>query len=405
MLALALVGCGGMGRRHINGLHKLQEIGAQRWELVAVCDVIPENALRAANLAEDLLGKRPMVFASIQELQAASNKVDAVIVTTSPELHAPIGIVALAAGMHVMVEKPIALTVGQGASLIDAANRANRKLAVAENYRRDPINRLARALIDADVLGPLHLFSQSFSGLGGKVIITPWRHRRRSGGIVVDMGIHYADLMEYFVGPIQQVFGFNAIVDKQRVDDAGTCHDVDAEDLSVGVAQFENGAIGNWLIDLAGRGASHFTRIAYGLGGTLSIPHDRSGRSLELTLRQSGQDLRIEPAEQLALVPDFQLDDVTSKLFGGTRLSSYQLEFQHIDANLLAIEHADFASAIIDDRAPEVDGEVGLRSLAISYGFLEAERLGRPLTIKELTGSLNTPYQSELDLPARGGVS
>ncbi len=405
MLALALVGCGGMGCRHIRGLRKLKEIGTQPWELAAVCDPLPENAERAASSTEDLLGRRPDVFASIEEMHDQVPQLDALIVTTSPDLHAPVGVAAFERGLHVMVEKPIALTVEQGASLVEAANRADRKLAVAENYRRDPMNRLARALIEADVLGPIHLFVQASSGSGEKVIITPWRHQKRSGGIVVDMGIHYADLMEYLVGPIRQVFGFNAIVDQRRVDNAGEWHEVDAEDLSVGVVRFENGAIGNWLINLAGRGQSHFSRIAYGREGTLSIPHDRSGRQLELTLRRNGRDVRIDPDEQLALVPDFELDDVTARLFGGKRLGSYDLDYPDIDANLLAIEQADFAAAILDDRPPEVNGAFGLRSLAISYGFLEAERLGRAMPVNELTTNFDTPYQVELTRPALGGVS
>jgi len=405
MLALALVGCGGMGCRHIRGLHKLREIGSQPWELVAVCDLKPENAEQAANLAVDILGRRPKVFASAGEMHERIPQLDAVIVTTSPDLHAPVGIAAFERGVHVMVEKPIALTVEGGASLVDAANRADRKLAVAENYRRDPMNRLAKALIEADVLGPIHLFVQASSGSGEKVIITPWRHQKRSGGIVVDMGIHYADLMEYMVGPIRQVFGFNAIVDQRRVDHSGAWHDVDAEDLSVGVVQFESGAIGNWLVNLAGRGEPHFSRVAYGRDGTLSIPHDRSGRPLEITLRRNGRDVRVDPDGQLGLVPGFELNDVTARLFGGKRLSSYSLDYPDIDANLLAIEQADFAAAIIDNRPPEVDGITGLRSLAISYGFLEAERLGRAMPVDELMINFNTPYQMALGRPALGGVS
>lgn len=396
MLTLGLVGCGGMGCRHLRGLQKLQEIGGQEWELVAVCDVMPENAARAAVLAEDLLGRRPAIFDSVAAMHAGVEQLDGLIVTTSPDLHAPVGIEAFDLGMHVMVEKPITLTVGQGAELVDAARRSSRKLAVAENYRRDPINRLAKALLDTGAIGPLHLFIQSSSGSGERVIITPWRHRKRSGGIVVDMGIHYADLLEYFAGPIHQVFGFNSIVDQRRRDADGAWHDVDAEDLSVGVARFQSGAIANWVIDLAGRGQGHFSRVAHGRDGTLRIPPDRTGRSLELTCRQNGQDIVIDPAAQLDLVPDFALDDVTARLFGGDRLTTYTLDFQDVDANLLAIEQADFAQAIRDDREPEVDGAFGLRSLAISYGFLEAEHLGRALTVDELLTTFDTPYQAEL---------
>jgi predicted dehydrogenase len=263
------------------------------------------------------------------------------------------------------------------------------------------MNRLAKALIDAGVLGSVHLVVQSSSGSGERVIITPWRHQKQSGGIVVDMGIHYADLLEYYSGPLRSMFGFSAVVDQRRVDNAGTWHEVDAEDLSVGVAQFENGAIANWLIDLAGRGESHFSRVIYGTRGSLSIPPDRTGRALGLTLRRDGSDTQVDPSGLLSLVPNFALDDVTARLFGGTRLASYQLDFPDVDANLLAIEHADFSSAILNVRPPEVDGTIGLRSLAISYGFLEAERLGKAITVTEMLQNFDLPYQKELARAAR----
>jgi predicted dehydrogenase len=403
MLTLALVGCGGMGCRHIRGLEKLRDIGAQQFQLVAACDMLSANAERAAGLASDLLRERPRVFGTLDEMYAEMGQIDAMIVTTAPDSHAQVGIEAFDHGTHVMVEKPIALTVQQGTSLIDAAERNDRKLAVAENYRRDPMNRLARSLLDEGLLGSVYLAVQSSSGSGERVIITPWRHQRQSGGIVVDMGIHYADLLEYYLGPIEQVFGYNATVDDTRVDDAGAWHDVDAEDLSVGVARFETGVIGNWLINLAGRGEPHFSRVIYGTKGTLSIPRDRTGKPIVLTLRKDGKDVDVDPAEQLALVPDFGLDAVTASLFGGDRLGSYDLEYPHVDSSLLAIEQADFASAINEDRSPEVDGRIALRSLAISYGFLEAERTGRPLDVAALMRGAHSPYQAELAREANGG--
>src|SRR5258707_2676141 len=99
-----------------------------------------------------------------------SVNLDGVIVTTTPETHPSIGISALKAGLHVMVEKPITLTVKQGISLVAAAKETGRKLAVAENYRRDPINRLARALLDADAVGRPVLAVQASSPFGGFVI-------------------------------------------------------------------------------------------------------------------------------------------------------------------------------------------------------------------------------------------
>ncbi|CAN5415198.1 hypothetical protein BH09CHL1_BH09CHL1_03910 [soil metagenome] len=396
MLTLALIGCGGMGRRHLRGLQKLQGIGHQRFRLVAVCDIFAANAELAATQAEELLGERPQIFSSPTEMATAIGAVDAVIVTTMPDSHAQVGAEAFTLGMNVMVEKPIALTVEQGIELIEAAEKSGKKLAVAENYRRDPINRLAKALIDADVLGKIHLAIQSSSGSGERVIITPWRHKKQSGGIVVDMGIHYADLLEYFVGPIKSVYGLNATVDAKRVDVEGKWHDADAEDLSVGVARFENGAIANYLIDCAGRGNSHFSRKIYGSKGSVEIPVDRSGKSLSVSIRRDGNDVAITPDEQLALVPDFELDEVTAKLFVGTRLWSYELECCESDSNLLAGEQDDFVSAIIENSTPEVDGHFALRSLAIAYGFIESELVGRPLEVDSLITADESPYQASI---------
>jgi predicted dehydrogenase len=214
------------------------------------------------------------------------------------------------------------------------------------------------------------------------------------------MGIHYADLMEYYLGPIDSIVGMNAVVDSQRVDQQGNMHPADAEDLSIGVARYRSGALANYVLSMAGRGEGMFARTIYGTGGSLSIPGDRSGKPLKLSIRKNGKDEAISEADQLALLPNFALDDTTAALFGSERLSSYQLEWQDIDANLLAIEQADLADAIINNREPEVTGEDGLRSLAVTYGFLESELLGRIVTTDEILAGRDLPYQVQI---AQGG--
>jgi len=392
-LAIGLCGCGGMGRRHIRGMQKLKAIGRLPFELAAVGDLYPEAARQAADLAESLLGRRPEVYTGLAQMSG----LDAVILTTSPETHADLGVAAIEMGLHVMVEKPITLTIGQGRRLVDAARQERRKLAVAENYRRDPINRLARALLEAGAIGRPYLAIQSSSGGGERVIITPWRHLRAKGGIVVDMGIHYADLLEYYLGPVEQVAGMNATVDRERIDAEGNRHPVDAEDLSAGVARYRSGALAHYLLNRAGRGERYFLRLIHGSGGSLTIPRDRSGQPLKLVQRRNGADEIVPEAEHLALAPDFALDEVTAALFGGARLSSYQMEYPDIDTSLLGVEQADFASAILDDREPEVTGEMGLRSLAMVLGFLESGLLGRMVSVDELLEGGAMPYQAEIE--------
>lgn len=392
-LALALCGCGGMGRRHILGMQKLKAAGHLNFELAAVCDIFPESAQQAANLAEELLGRRPTVYTDLAELQ----QIDGIILTTSPETHAKLGVDAMEMGMHVLVEKPIDLTVARGRRLTDAARRTGRTLAVAENYRRDPINRLAKALLNAGAIGRPYLAIQSSSGGGERVIITPWRHRRAKGGIIIDMGIHYADLLEYFMGDVDQIMGMNDCIDPERVDADGVHHAADAEDISTGAIRFRSGAMAHYLLNQAGRGQGHFSRVIHGTGGSLTIPRDRSGHSLRLMQRHQGNDVELTETEQLALVPDFVLDDVTASIFGSDRLSSYDMTFANIDADLLAVEQADFVEAIVAGREPEVTGEIGLRSLALVLGFLESERLGRMVSMDELLQGEAMPYQAVIE--------
>jgi predicted dehydrogenase len=395
-VALALVGCGGMGRRHILGMKRLQSVNRMKFDLAAVCDVIPTSADSMADFVQEQLGRRPVVYTDLDHLIGAA-RLDGLIVTTTPETHTDVGSRALEASLHVMVEKPITLTVAEGAKLVAAAKRANRKLAVAENYRRDPINRLGKALLDAGAIGRPFLINQLSSGAGEFVIITPWRHRKDRCGIVVDMGVHYADILEYLLGPVDLVAGMNAIVDAERLDQQGNKHPANAEDLSVGVARFRSGVLANWLLSLAGRGEGLFNRTVYGTGGSLSIPGDRTGQHLKLVQRRHGQDAAVPDSDLLALVPDFTLDDVTAALFGGASLTHYELAWADTDANLLGIEQADFVDALVHDRAPEVAGEDGLRSLALTFGFLESERLGRFVTVDEVLANPDLPYQASIN--------
>ena len=211
------------------------------------------------------------------------------------------------------------------------------------------------------------------------------------------MGVHYTDILEYFLGPVNSVVGYNAVVDAQRKGHDGTLHPADAEDLTAGMLHFASGAIGHYLLSMAGRGEGHFSRMIYGTHGSLKLPQDRSGQAVHCVQRVNGKDVPVPEADLLALVPDFALDDTTAALFGGPRLTSYQMDWADIDASLIAIEYDDLAQAILNDCEPEVNGEQGNRSLALMYGFLESQRLGRMVSADELTSGRVSGYQDELE--------
>src|SRR3954462_14885293 len=103
-LTLALVGCGGMGLRHLQGLAELQRTGLASFEVIAVCDTRTEAAARAADMAETLLGRRPEVCSTIDALFGGptGRLLDAVDLVTDAGTHQRLGLAVLEAGKHLL---------------------------------------------------------------------------------------------------------------------------------------------------------------------------------------------------------------------------------------------------------------------------------------------------------------
>jgi predicted dehydrogenase len=419
-LALALIGCGGMGLRHMHGLAELQRAGLSRFDLIAVCDTRPEAATRAADTAETLLGRRPEVYATIDDLLRGptGRLLDAVDLVTDVGAHHSLGVAVLEAGKHLLCEKPLGLTVRACRLLVDAAASAGTVLATAENYRRDPINRLVAALIQGGVIGRPFIALQESVGGGRAVTITPWRHLKDRGGIVIDMGVHYTDLWQYFLGPIERVSGRVSLFEPLRYHapvrasmsafygetSAREPVQATAEDTAAGHVAFASGALGQWLLSVAGHGDGYFTRRFYGSEGSIQAPADRTGHPVlyaGATHRQNGDvggRRALDDDMARSLVPAFSLDEPTTRLFGASLVTSYALPFEEIDRKLLALEIEDFGRAIRDGRAPEVDGVGGLEAVAAVYAFFESSVLGRDVTFDEVTSGAAAGYQHAIDV-------
>jgi len=411
-LKLALCGCGGMGRRHIRGMKKLQAVGRMPFDLVAVCDIFPKSAQEAADLAQELLGHRPAIYSDVAELR----DIDVLIITTSPETHATLGITAMELGMHVLVEKPIAVTVSQGRQLIAAAQRTGRQLTVAENYRRDPINRLAKALLDGGIIGqPRFMLHTTVGAQGNQMLISVWRHQKDQSGVLLDVGVHFADIMEYFMGEIKSIYAQTRLFEKMRHNPAGAGEtpqsapnpiyakfqrkmpadfEATAEDACFATVNFASGAVGQYIENHAGHGKGIWCREIHGSKGSMDMPNDRSGH--HLVLHRLGHE-KIDDGRILDLVPDFHLDIATATLFGGDRLWKYEFPFEQIDRKLLAVEYDDFARGILGERPVEVDLYQGTRSVAVSYSILESGVAGRLVTLDEVLNEELDEYQRDIN--------
>jgi predicted dehydrogenase len=403
-LPVCLVGCGGMGGRHISGYAALAGTGLSNIDLVGVCDLRPELAARAADTAEALLGRRPRAFAAIEQA-LADPAIAAFDVVTDVVSHVPVVVPALRGGRAVLCEKPLGLTVRACQAMLDAARDGGAILATAENYRRDPPNRLARAVIEAGLLGHLHLMTQLSVGGDDRIMITPWRHLRDRGAIGMDMGVHYTDIVQYYLGPFESVHGHGFIAepvrhrrtepdDKGRAAPDGMPDSIAAtgEDSVVATFRMASGVLVQLSYVPSGPGRRWYQRSLHGRLGSLEIPRDRTGGAP--VLRRADGALR--GRDLLAELPGFALDEVTARLFGADAVA-YEIPFTTADAGHIAIELHDFAAAVLSGRAPEVDGQGGLAAVAALLGAYESGLAGRAVTMQELLSGAVSAYQEPLD--------
>lgn len=399
-----------MGHRHLAGLVELDRSGLDHFELIGACDPVSGNADSLSQHAKECFEERPTVVRNLEELAALG--VESVDITTTPSDHHTLAIEALQRRWHVMVEKPMALTIRACNLIRKAAEQSSCVFSVAENYRRDPINRLAKALLQAEVIGtPRLLLHNSISG-GDRIMITVWRHQKRSAGMLVDMGVHYADMMEYLLGEVSGVYAQTRLHERIRKDPraGGSARgpmriyqrwqrqmpaefEATAEDAAYATILFRNGVVGQYIEDHAGHGQGLWRRTIFGSKGSLELPPDRSGRPIVLKL--DGEE-PVGDENILDFVPDFRLDSATAKLFGGERLWRYNFPAEG-DSKNIAMEYADFAAAILGRNAPEVDAYQGARAVALCYAILESASLGRFVTIDEVMCEEVDAYQREIN--------
>ncbi|MBO0743778.1 MAG: Gfo/Idh/MocA family oxidoreductase [Candidatus Dormibacteraeota bacterium] len=408
-LRIAIVGCGGMGRRHLAGLGELARSSARSVRLVCVCDPRPANANHLADEAEAVLGARPRVYASAPEMVAGEPELEAAGCTTDTGSHHLVASELLDLGLHVLCEKPLALTL-RGARLIaDRARAAGRVLSVAENFRRDPMNRLVRALVQEGAIGTPRLIVEEAIGGRDAILITPWRHRKLSGAMPVDAGVHSADLLQYFFGPVRRASGTVRLFEPRRrkrqtagpggfyerwAVDMPDEIEADGEDAIFGVLDFESGAVGQWTDNHAGHGLPVRSRQLFGSTGSIVAPGDRSGGAVRLVL-DDGTD--VADAGVLDHAPGHRLEPLAAELFGAERPWRYELDFATTDRKLLALEYDELARCVRTGAAPEVGAEVAIRDLALVYALFESSVAGRAVSLQEVISGALDGYQREID--------
>lgn len=406
-IPLCLVGCGVMGRRHLRGLAALDEVGLLAFDVVAVCDLDSMAAKRAADEAESLLGRRPAIHGSLDQV-LADVRIVAIDIATEPATHHRIAVPALLAGRHVLCEKPLSITVAGCRVMTDAAEASGAILAVEEQFRRGPANRLARAVVRSGMLGDIHLATTNMIGGDDRIMLTSWRHIREKGAIGLDLAVHLADVLQYLLGSeFATVSGRGFIAEPVRYrGEAQVAPDMYAEGLARGpdsvVATGEDSvlalyrmAVGPsaWLAWIpSGPGTHYNERRIHGRAGSMEIPLDRTGGDVIVHL----DERRLTSTELLAELPDFAFDEATARLFPSPTYADWP--FPQVDAAHLAMTFWDFGRAILDGRPAEVDGRAGTTAVAAIVGAYESGRLGRAVSLDELLSGAVADAQRDIDL-------
>jgi UDP-N-acetyl-2-amino-2-deoxyglucuronate dehydrogenase len=340
-LKFALVGCGRISKRHAELLGHKQIPNAR---LAAVCDVKVERAAA--------LGKQFGVphFADMHEMMRAGG-IDVVCVLTESGLHAEHVIALAPHGAHVVVEKPMALTLDDADRMIAACDQAGVKLFVVKQNRFNvPVVKLREAL-DAGRFGKLVLGTvrvrwcrpQSYYDQDA------WRGTwSMDGGVLTNQASHHIDMLEWMFGEVETVSAFSttALVE------------IEAEDTAVVAVRFRNGALG--VIEAT----------------TAVRPKD-----LEGSISVLGEKGSVEIAG--FAVNEMRTWNFTEALPGdGEVMKKYSVN----PPNVYGFGHQAYYEHVVDcirnDRKHLVDGLQGRKSLELISAIYESIETGKPVSLR-----------------------
>lgn len=332
-----LVGCGRVAPRHVQSLQEIE--GA---ELVAVTDVIPA---RAERIAADVGCTLESDYAGLLE----RTDIDVVTICTPSGLHAQMGLQAAQAGKHVLVEKPIALTLADADALIEACTIAGVELSVVLQNRYNPPMLDLRRAVDEGRLGNLRLGAATVRWYRPQEYYEDGWHGTYAmdGGVLLNQAIHHIDALQWFFGEVESVFAYTATL----------AHKIETDDVGIGVIRFKNGA------------------LATIEGSTITYPQNIEG------------SLTIFGERGSVKVGGLALNRIAFwKVAGELEHEREMLTRQEIDPpTVYGYSHkqviAEMAAAVRDGRAPDVTGKTARVSLALVLALYESALSGTAIQL------------------------
>jgi predicted dehydrogenase len=320
------------------------------------------DGLRLAAIATSNPGRRAQasvdhpdtaLVGSVDELLARDD-VEVVVVASPNRSHVPIGVRALAARRHVVVDKPVAMDVPQAESLIEAADRAGRVLTVFQNRRWDGDFLTARDLVAAGELGTVDSFETRFERW--TTVHDEWRESaEEAGGPHRDLGAHLVDQALQLFGPVERVF---AQIERRRPDTR-------VEDSAFVALDHASGVRSRlWTSLIAARTGPRY-RIRGLAGEYVKDGLDPQESQLLAGMRPSDPGFGEEPADRWGEVTSGDGSSRAVPTVRGAYVRFYEL----------------LRDAVRDDAAPPVDPADSVRGLRI---LAAAERSARDGTVERV---------------------
>lgn len=336
----ALVGCGKVG-----GLHGQALVSLPQSELVAVVDTSRE---RAEAFAGQYGGT---AYISVSEA-VERERAQAVFLCTPHPLHAAAAVEAMDSGAHVLVEKPLAASLGDCDRMLAAAERNNVQLGVVSQRRLYPPVRRMREAIDAGkigrpVLGTVAMYSWRDEAYYRS---DPWRGKwdTEGGGVLINQSPHHLDILQWLMGPVTEISGAAVNVNHPYIE---------VEDTVIATLRFANGGVGSVVVSLSQK-PGLWTKIhIHGSNGASVGAETDSGATFIAGM--SGQSA--PPFNDVWTVP-------------GETADLHQYAITDLAAHFHKLEIAGFLDALIEGRTVPVPGAEGRKVVQIIDAIYRSSR-------------------------------
>ena len=410
MIRIGIVGCGRILNAHLQGYKQLRRLGIDNFRITALVarraddawmfhtrgqGPTPRPAVLPPETGDPLAAPHTYlsdfqddvdvrVYTDYREM-IADGVVDAVNDFTTLALHHQVAAAAFDARLHLLTQKPLAVSVKLARQMVERAAELGLTLGTFENVRQGLFTRAAGWAVAQGLIGdPQMAVMGSVGGLWSPdriVADTPWRHQKllAGGGGAIDIGVHQFHLLRYVFGEVAWVQAVAKTFEPVRRDrdaDGNVIATVpaDVDDTYFATAGFDNDAVAQLLWSWAGHGEP------------LEIPGTPAFYGSEGSIR--GEQLVSERGSRANVIRYFQehVSDADRERFFPLGLT-----------DPFAIQQLDWLRAIAAGADPETSGREGLHDLACAFGMLESSQAGRRVTLEEVLDGRVDRYQAEID--------